>query len=206
MKHLLLLPSYNHVIDGLIRVVREEGPGKLYNGAQWAISRCVFVSIGQMPFYDVVKQSLLGTGYFQDNTKTHLLSSLTAVSGALASERFYSFQTSSTDDTVVHLLVRDMFVECFLGNSTGWWAVTDATYCLSRPLQLTQNLTKHGKRVDEQRCIFLQGAVATTFTMPLDVCKTRAMNAKPGEFKGCRISSKMFLLSNLRHYLQVRLT
>ena len=81
---LLLLPSYNHVIDGLIRVVREEGPGKLYNGAQWAISRCVFVSIGQMPFYDVVKQSLLGTGYFQDNTKTHLLSSLTAVSVGLS--------------------------------------------------------------------------------------------------------------------------
>ena len=71
--------SYNHVIDGLVRVVREEGFGKLYNGAQWAISRCVFVSIGQMPFYDVVKQGLLGTGYFQDNVKTHLLSSMTAV-------------------------------------------------------------------------------------------------------------------------------
>ena len=72
--------SYNHVIDGLVRVVREEGFGRLYNGAQWAVSRCVLVSIGQMPFYDVVKQGLLGTGYFEDNTKTHLLSSLTAVS------------------------------------------------------------------------------------------------------------------------------
>ena len=28
------------------------------------------------------------------------------------------------------------------------------------------------------------GAIATTMTQPLDVCKTRAMNAKPGEFKG----------------------
>jgi dicarboxylate transporter 10 len=30
----------------------------------------------------------------------------------------------------------------------------------------------------------LAGAVATTMTQPLDVMKTRAMNAKPGEFKG----------------------
>ena len=68
------------MIDGLIRVVRDEGFSKLYNGSQWAISRCMLVSIGQMPFYDIVKQGLLGTGYFQDNTKTHLLSSMTAVS------------------------------------------------------------------------------------------------------------------------------
>ena len=30
----------------------------------------------------------------------------------------------------------------------------------------------------------MQGAIATTMTQPLDVLKTRAMNAKPGEFKG----------------------
>lgn len=28
-----------------------------------------------------------------------------------------------------------------------------------------------------------KGAIATTLTQPLDVLKTRAMNAKPGEFK-----------------------
>lgn len=31
---------------------------------------------------------------------------------------------------------------------------------------------------------FLQAGVATTITQPLDVLKTRMMNAKPGEFKG----------------------
>ena len=29
----------------------------------------------------------------------------------------------------------------------------------------------------------LQGTIATAITQPLDVLKTRAMNAKPGEFK-----------------------
>ena len=32
--------------------------------------------------------------------------------------------------------------------------------------------------------LFFQGAIATTLTQPLDVLKTRAMNAKPGDFRG----------------------
>ena len=31
---------------------------------------------------------------------------------------------------------------------------------------------------------YLQGTIATMLTQPLEVLKTRAMNAKPGEFKG----------------------
>jgi hypothetical protein len=33
--------------------------------------------------------------------------------------------------------------------------------------------------------VYFQGAVATTLTQPLDVLKTRAMNANPGEFSVC---------------------
>ena len=32
--------------------------------------------------------------------------------------------------------------------------------------------------------VFFQGAIATMLTQPLDVLKTRAMNAKQGDFKG----------------------
>ena len=98
--------SYKHAIDGVLRVTREEGFRKLFNGADWASSRAVLVTVGQLCFYDVVKEKLLETGRFGDDTRTHVLSSLAA------------------------------------------------------------------------------GAVATTLTQPLDVCKTRAMNAKPGEFRG----------------------
>ena len=31
---------------------------------------------------------------------------------------------------------------------------------------------------------YFQGTIATAMTQPLDVLKTRAMNSKPGEFKG----------------------
>ena len=40
-----------------------------------------------------------------------------------------------------------------LGNSSGLWAASAATYCPRKPLQITyNNKTKHGERVDENRC------------------------------------------------------
>ena len=43
---------------------------------------------------------------------------------------------------------------------------------------------RNEQRTWEMYQSLFQGAIATTLTQPLDVCKTRAMNAKPGEFKG----------------------
>lgn len=97
--------NYKHAIDGMIRVAKEEGLAKLFNGANWATMRAVLMTIGQLCFYDQIKQTLLETPYFSDNLATHFTSSLGA------------------------------------------------------------------------------GAIATTMTQPLDVLKTRSMNAKPGEFK-----------------------
>lgn len=98
--------NYKHALDGLIRVARTEGFLKLFNGVEWASSRAVLVTVGQLCFYDVIKAYLLTTDYFQDNLTTHFTSSLGA------------------------------------------------------------------------------GTIATMMTQPLDVLKTRAMNAKPGEFNG----------------------
>ncbi|KAL1452737.1 hypothetical protein WDU94_006940 [Cyamophila willieti] len=96
--------NYKHAIDGMYRVFKEEGFRRLFAGASTATSRAVLMTVGQLSFYDQVKLGLLSTPYFEDNTTTHFLSSLTA------------------------------------------------------------------------------GAIATTMTQPLDVLKTRAMNATPGQF------------------------
>ncbi|KAL1488949.1 hypothetical protein ABEB36_014733 [Hypothenemus hampei] len=96
--------NYKHALDGLIRVYQEEGISRLFSGASTATSRAVFMTIGQLSFYDQIKLLMLNSGYFSDNLTTHFLSSLSA------------------------------------------------------------------------------GAIATSLTQPLDVVKTRAMNAKPGEF------------------------
>ncbi|KAF7993099.1 hypothetical protein HCN44_005880 [Aphidius gifuensis] len=97
--------NYKHAIDGLIRVSREEGFIKLFNGCSTATGRAILMTIGQLSFYDQIKQYLLTHANMNDNLGTHFAASLSA------------------------------------------------------------------------------GAIATTLTQPLDVLKTRAMNAKPGEFK-----------------------
>ena len=76
----LCISSYKHALDGIIRISREEGILKLFNGVQWASTRAVAVTIGQLCFYDLVKAQLLKTAYFEDNLTTHFTSSLCAVS------------------------------------------------------------------------------------------------------------------------------
>lgn len=71
--------SYNHAFDGFIRVWREEGFTRLFSGASTATMRAVLMTVGQLSFYDQVKQLLLSSGYFGDDSTTHFLSSLTAV-------------------------------------------------------------------------------------------------------------------------------
>uniref|UniRef100_A0A0R3RPW5 Mitochondrial dicarboxylate carrier n=1 Tax=Elaeophora elaphi TaxID=1147741 RepID=A0A0R3RPW5_9BILA len=96
--------NYKHAFNGLFRVMREEGVTKLFNGAAMATSRAVFMTIGQLSFYDQIKQVAIASGYFTDTPTTHFGSSFAAAS------------------------------------------------------------------------------IATVLTQPLDVMKTRMMNAKPGEF------------------------
>lgn len=43
-------------------------------------SRAVLMTIGQLSFYDKIKELLLATSYFGDNVVTHFTSSLLAVS------------------------------------------------------------------------------------------------------------------------------
>ncbi|KAI1716070.1 mitochondrial carrier protein [Ditylenchus destructor] len=98
--------NYKHAIDGLFRICREEGITKLFNGCTMATVRGTLMTIGQLAFYDQIKQTLITMELAQDNIYTHLFSSFLAASGA------------------------------------------------------------------------------TVLTQPMDVLKTRMMNAKPGQFKG----------------------
>ncbi|CAB3230069.1 unnamed protein product [Arctia plantaginis] len=95
--------NYKNAFHGIYQVIKTEGVLRLWTGSSMNCSRAMLMTIGQLAFYDQIKEILLVTPYFSDNVFTHVSSSLSA------------------------------------------------------------------------------GAIATTMTQPVDVLKTRAMNAKPGE-------------------------
>ncbi|KAJ8923204.1 hypothetical protein NQ315_001758 [Exocentrus adspersus] len=197
--------NYKHAIDGLIRVYREEGLRRLFSGASTATSRAVFMTIGQLSFYDQVKMMLLHSGLFKDNLATHFLSSLTA--GAIA--------TSLTQPLDV-LKTRSMNAKP--GEFKNLWGIVLYTAKLG-PLGFFKGYVPAFVRLAPQTILtfvfleqlrlnfgflppelksinflplhfliyFLQrprgnACVSTVMTQPLDVLKTRMMNAKPGQF------------------------
>ncbi|NXW64570.1 DIC protein, partial [Eurystomus gularis] len=70
--------NYSHALDGMYRVLREEGLKKLFSGATMASSRGALVTIGQLSCYDQAKQLVLTTGLLSDNIFTHFLASFIA--------------------------------------------------------------------------------------------------------------------------------
>lgn len=45
-----------------------------------ATSRAILMTIGQLSFYDQIKQTLISSGIAEDNLQTHFASSISAVS------------------------------------------------------------------------------------------------------------------------------
>lgn len=69
--------NYKHAIDGLIRMIREEGPASLFRGVSANASRAVLMTASQLASYDLFKQFYMGMG-MGDNIYTHFSSSLSA--------------------------------------------------------------------------------------------------------------------------------
>ena len=55
------------------------GIRRLFGGAIMATSRAILMTIGQLAFYDQIKQTILASGLAQDNLATHFTASITAV-------------------------------------------------------------------------------------------------------------------------------
>ncbi|XP_041565597.1 mitochondrial dicarboxylate carrier [Drosophila elegans] len=97
--------NYKHAIDGLVRIIREEGWRSLFNGSSMTALRGMFMTVGQIAFYEQSKASLVKMG-MPENMGTYIVGSI------------------------------------------------------------------------------ISAMVATTLTQPIDVVKTRLMNAPPGKFSG----------------------
>ncbi|KAK5175706.1 Mitochondrial dicarboxylate transporter [Saxophila tyrrhenica] len=70
--------NYKHAIDGLFRMVREEGFGSLFRGVWPNSTRAVLMTASQLASYDVFKKELLERAKMKDNLATHFTASFMA--------------------------------------------------------------------------------------------------------------------------------
>ena len=67
--------NYKNAIDGLIRMIREEGPSSLFRGVLMNSTRGLAMTGAQLSCYDGSKRLLLSSGFFEDNVYTHITAS-----------------------------------------------------------------------------------------------------------------------------------
>ncbi|GMT35749.1 hypothetical protein PFISCL1PPCAC_27046, partial [Pristionchus fissidentatus] len=72
--------NYKNAVDGVFRILREEGIARLWGGAVMATARAILMTIGQLAFYDQIKQTIITTGMGKDNLTTHFSASILAAS------------------------------------------------------------------------------------------------------------------------------
>lgn len=70
--------SYKHALDGLIRMIREEGVASLFRGVGANSSRALLMTSSQLASYDLFKHVCLDDLHMADGLVTHFSSSLAA--------------------------------------------------------------------------------------------------------------------------------
>jgi dicarboxylate transporter 10 len=70
--------NYKHAIDGLMRMIREEGFGSLFRGVWPNSTRAVLMTASQLASYDIFKKELLERFKMRDDLKTHFTASFMA--------------------------------------------------------------------------------------------------------------------------------
>jgi hypothetical protein len=67
--------NYKGILNGIGRIIKEEGIFALWKGCSPNLYRAMFMTATQIGSYDQLKQMLLKTSFFKDNTLTHFTAS-----------------------------------------------------------------------------------------------------------------------------------
>ncbi|XP_046595697.1 mitochondrial dicarboxylate carrier isoform X1 [Neodiprion lecontei] len=187
-----------------LKIIKHQGVFALYNGLTASLLRQLTYSTTRFGFYEVGKQALETPGYSLPFHQRLFLAGISgAVGGVIGTPADLINVRMQNDIKVLPELRRNYkhaldglfrvwkeegFLRLFNGCSTATSRAALMTIGqLSFYDQIKMLLLQSGMFTDSPTTHFLSslsaGAIATTLTQPLDVLKTRAMNAKPGEFK-----------------------
>ena len=70
--------GYKNVVDGLVRMAREEGVPRMWVGAAPTATRAMIVTASQFVAYDVIKSAIIKAGVLKEGTPAHLVSGFLA--------------------------------------------------------------------------------------------------------------------------------
>jgi len=185
-------------------IVRSQGFTALYNGLSASLLRQVFYSTTRFAIYEVAKQRLAGDGGPIPFSKRVALAGVAGACGGLMGTPGDMINVRMQNDVKLPLDQRRNYAHALDGvvrvareegaaalfrgaSSATSRAVLVTIGQLSFYDQIKITLLSTGYFSDNLVCHFASsltaGAIATTMTQPVDVIKTRSMNARPGEFK-----------------------
>lgn len=189
------------VVPLTAKIIREQGITALYSGLSASVLRQLTYSMTRFGIYEVGKQNIETNTLMGKITLASLSGAIGGLVGTPADMVNVRMQNDvklppesrrnykNAFDGLIRVYKSEGFKQLFSGATT---AVSRgvlmtvgqiAFYDQIKTLLLQSNMFK-----DDLRTHFLAslgaGAIATTLTQPLDVLKTRTMNAKPGEFNG----------------------
>ncbi|XP_076161465.1 dicarboxylate carrier 1 isoform X1 [Ptiloglossa arizonensis] len=186
-------------------IVQKQGILALYNGLSASLLRQLTYSTMRFGAYEVGKQTFETPGHSLLFHQKLLLAGLSGAAGGILGTpgdvinvRMQNDIKLSPElrrnykhalDGIVCIIRQEGVKKLFSGCSTATLRAALMTIGqLSFYDQIKITLLHSGYFMDNPATHVLSsvcaGAIATTLTQPLDVLKTRAMNAKPGEFKG----------------------
>uniref|UniRef100_A0A1B0CKR9 Mitochondrial dicarboxylate carrier n=1 Tax=Lutzomyia longipalpis TaxID=7200 RepID=A0A1B0CKR9_LUTLO len=184
------------------KVIREQGVLALYNGISASLLRQMTYSTTRFGIYEVGKQSIGQDSGFL--AKITLAGSAGAAGGLVGTPADMVNVRMQNDvklppesrrnyknaiDGLFRVYREEGFRRLFSGATTATmrgFMMTIGQIAFYDQVKSALLSTEHFE--DNPKTHFVAslaaGAIATTLTQPLDVLKTRSMNAKPGEFKG----------------------
>ncbi|KAG7209719.1 hypothetical protein KM043_011354 [Ampulex compressa] len=193
------------IVKSTVSIIRKEGILALYNGLSASLLRQLTYSTTRFGAYEIGKQAFETPGSPLPFYQKLLLAGCSGAAGGvlgtpgdvvnvrmqndikLPPEMRRNYRHAL--DGVVCIIRQEGTLRLFSGCSTATArAVLMTIGQLSFYDQIKIMLLQSGYFQDNPTTHFvsslLAGAIATTLTQPLDVLKTRVMNAKPGEFQG----------------------
>ncbi|CAD6993553.1 mitochondrial dicarboxylate carrier [Ceratitis capitata] len=189
------------VLQLTVKVVREQGVLALYNGLSASVLRQMTYSMTRFGIYEAGKKQINTDTFLGKITLAGLAGTAGGIVGTPADMVNVRMQNDvklpadqrrnykNAFDGLIKVYRHEGFTRLFSGATTatgrgvlmtiGQIAFYDQikTMLISTPY-FGDDLATHFS------ASLAAGAIATTLTQPLDVLKTRSMNAKPGEFKG----------------------